>query len=476
MKIAAAYIRVSTDEQVEYSPDSQLKSIRQYAKSHNYIVPDEYVFIDEGISGKNTKKRPAFNKMIGTAKLKPKPFDAILLWKFSRFARNREDSIVYKSMLRKQLGIDVISISESIGDDKMSIIFEAMIEAMDEYYSINLAEEVKRGMLERVTRGQAVSVAPFGYKMVDKKLVIDTDTSPIVEMIFNEFIENGNKTTIARKLNAMGIKTIRGNAWDNRGVEYILNNPTYIGKIRWTPTGKTRRNYHNPDTIIIQGEHQAIITEEIFNQAQNKLAEIKKNYKPYSRQTPTAFALRGLVRCSNCGATLVMSSNKQYLQCNNYARGKCSVSHSVSINKLNDIVINSIQSAFNSKDFALAVRHTQYEKADTINYDELIAKEQNKLKRAKEAYEQGVYSLEDFVESRKLIAKRIEELENQKPKAQELSLDEIKEQFIKKNIGIIEKLKSSDVPEEEKNSLLHGFVDNIIFTRNGCKVQLFFHT
>ncbi|MEF2919628.1 MAG: recombinase family protein, partial [Acutalibacteraceae bacterium] len=134
IKIAAAYIRVSTDDQIEYSPDSQLKNIRSYAKSHGYIVPDEYIYIDEGISGKNTKKRPAFNKMIGTAKLTPKPFDAILLWKFSRFARNREDSIVYKSMLRKQLGIDVVSISESVGDDKMSIIFEAMIEAMDEYY------------------------------------------------------------------------------------------------------------------------------------------------------------------------------------------------------------------------------------------------------------------------------------------------------------------------------------------------------
>lgn len=81
-------------------------------------------------------------RMIATAKKNPKPFDAILVWKFSRFARNRQDSIVYKSMLRKELGIDVISVSEYIGDDKMSIITEAIIEAMDEYYSVNLAEEV----------------------------------------------------------------------------------------------------------------------------------------------------------------------------------------------------------------------------------------------------------------------------------------------------------------------------------------------
>ena len=111
MKIAAAYIRVSTDDQIEYSPESQIKAIRDYAKRNGYILPDEYIFMDEGISGKTADKRPSFMKMIGTAKIKPKPFDAILLWKFSRFARNREDSIIYKSMLRKQLGIEVISIS-----------------------------------------------------------------------------------------------------------------------------------------------------------------------------------------------------------------------------------------------------------------------------------------------------------------------------------------------------------------------------
>ena len=153
-KIAAAYIRVSTDDQIEYSPESQIKAIREYAKRNGYVLPNEFIFMDEGISGKTAGKRPAFMKMIGLAKTTPKPFDAILLWKFSRFARNREDSIVYKSMLRKQLGIDVISISENLGDDKMSILFEAMIEAMDEYYSINLAEEVKRGMTEKAKRGE----------------------------------------------------------------------------------------------------------------------------------------------------------------------------------------------------------------------------------------------------------------------------------------------------------------------------------
>lgn len=474
LKIAAAYIRVSTDDQVEYSPDSQLKNIRSYAKSHGYIVPDEYIFIDEGISGKNTKKRPAFNQMIGTAKLKPKPFDAILLWKFSRFARNREDSIVYKSMLRKQLGIDVVSISESVGDDKMSIIFEAMIEAMDEYYSINLAEEVKRGMLERVTRGEAVSIAPFGYKMVDKKLVADPETAPIVKMIFREFIAGDNKTHLARKLNSMGVKTIRGNDWDNRGIEYILNNPVYAGKIRWTPTGRTKRDYNNADTMIVDGSHEPIISSEDFEKAKSRLSEVARTHKKYARQTPCDFMLRGLVRCSNCGATLVMSSNKSYLQCHQYSRGKCQTSHSISISKINKMVIEAIETSFETGVFTLNIKNKPID--DTgINYDELIAKEKTKLKRAKEAYEAGVYDLAEFSASKKAIQERIDNLRSQIPKENKLNIEALKKQFAEKHKETLKKLKSPDVSEYDKNELIRSFVDNIIFYRSNCTVSLFFY-
>ena len=172
MKTAAAYIRVSTEDQVEFSPDSQLERIREYAKRNNYILPQEFVFIDEGISGRKAEKRPQFMRMIGLAKQQPKPFDAILLWKFSRFARNREDSIVYKSMLRKQCGIDVISITENIGDDKMSVLIEALIEAMDEFYSVNLSEEVKRGMTEKARRGGVLAPPAYGYKAENGQYVI----------------------------------------------------------------------------------------------------------------------------------------------------------------------------------------------------------------------------------------------------------------------------------------------------------------
>lgn len=144
IQYGACYIRVSTDEQTEFSPDAQLRALKDYARKNDIVLSKEHIYIDEGISGRKAEKRPAFMKMIATAKSKPKPFDVILVHKFDRFARSREDSVVYKSLLKKEANIKVVSITETIEDDKFSVILEAMLEAMAEYYSLNLADEVKR--------------------------------------------------------------------------------------------------------------------------------------------------------------------------------------------------------------------------------------------------------------------------------------------------------------------------------------------
>ena len=160
--IAAAYIRVSTDDQTEFSPDAQLKALRRYASQNNLVLDERYIFSDEGISGRKAEKRPGFMSMIAQAKSKEHPFDVILVHKFDRFARSREDSVVYKSMLKRECNVRVISITESVEDDKFSVILEAMLEAMAEYYSINLSDEVKKGMTEKATRGGLQHVPPFG--------------------------------------------------------------------------------------------------------------------------------------------------------------------------------------------------------------------------------------------------------------------------------------------------------------------------
>lgn len=476
MKVAACYIRVSTEEQIEFSPESQLKRIRDYAKQNGYILPQEYIFMDEGISGKNTQKRPEFNKMIGVAKSKPKPFDAILLWKFSRFARNREDSIVYKSMLRKQLGIDVISISENIGDDKTSVIFEAMIEAMDEYYSINLGEEVKRGMLEKVSRGEAVSQAPFGYKIVDKQLIPDEETAPVVKKIFEKYCNGGYLKVIAKEISDEGYRTIRGNRFDNRNIEYIIRNPVYIGKIRWCSDGEIKRHYDNPNIMVVDGKHQAIISEKLFQAAQNRLAEQKNKYKRGQHKEPANYMLKGLVRCHSCGSVLSLSTNNskyKYLQCLKYCHGKCTVSHHVVLATLNNIVLNTIEISFKTQTFNLVQRKKVSSIADsTSNIKKQIEKETRKLQRVKEAYEDEVYTLAEYKESKRNIEQTIKQLQD-KLIAQPQSID--KARFVAEHMSTLEQLKDEKVPENEKNELLRSFVDKILYNKFSKSVELFFY-
>ena len=477
MKIAACYIRVSTDDQTELSPESQLIEIKKYAAEHSFYIPDEYIFRDEGISGRTTSKRPAFNEMITAAKKKPKPFEAVLLWKFSRFARNRTDAVVYKNMLRSQCGIDVISISENIGEDRgTSVILEAMFEAMDEYYSINLSTEVKRSMKVKAEKGEPLGPAPFGYRNEDKAYVVAPDEAKIVKYIFSQY-ENGYPIKrIATDLNRLGVITKRGNPLDNRFIEYVLRNPTYCGKIRWNDNGrennKTRYRYSNGN--VTQGKHEPIISEEQFEKVQKLLEEQKKKYGPYQRpQNSNAYMLRGLVRCSNCNSTLILINRKHIpaYQCHSYSRGSCNVSHHITEKKLNDTVITALKTAVETLNFDIHPSSTQKDE-DTFTIQKMLESEKRKMFKIKEAYEKGIDSLEEYAENKKRITSAIEELETQL-KTKNISFN--KQNYSLKIKNVIAYIEDPTVTDAEKNDVLRTIIQNIIFDRRSGRIEVIFH-
>lgn len=477
MKIAACYIRVSTDDQLEYSPDSQLEKIREFAKRNDLLLVDEYTFVEEeGISGRKAAKRPEFQRMIAVAKSKPKPFDVILVWKFSRFARNREDSIVYKSMLRKQLGIEVVSVSENVGDDKMSVITEAIIEAMDEYYSINLAEEVKRGMTEKARRGECCSIAPFGYRLENKKLVIDPEQAEIIREVFTRYVGGWGQKHLATWLNELGVFTKRGGKIENRTVEYWLNNPVYHGYVRWTPTGKIRRDFSNPDSIIKKGNHEPIINEELWEAAQDRLKEQKRKYIKNRRvNPPTDYALSGIIKCSNCGASLARSQNL-YMQCINYTKGTCAISHHVKMDEIMLLLTSSIRTDLTSGDFVLKrAEPPASAKADTAAVDQMIARANIKLQRIMEAYQNGIDTLDEYKTNKERVMKELEKLEQLRQEAEPPEITEAeKRAFAKKHLKTLDTLSLPDVSEGEKNRLLKEFVLSATFDKTTRSVSVIY--
>ena len=176
-------------------------------------------------------------------------------------------------MLRKECGIDVVSVTEQLSDDPTAILIEALLEAMDEYYSINLAQEVKRGMNEKFSRGGVVSVPPFGYRMGERYFEIEEESAKVVQWMFGEYLNGASLGEIARKLNERGICTVHNNCFEGRSVKYILSNPVYIGKLRRrkNPAEKKDRFYQGADVEIVDGEHEPIISEKMFYEVQKNL-------------------------------------------------------------------------------------------------------------------------------------------------------------------------------------------------------------
>lgn len=471
--IAAVYIRVSTDNQTEYSPDAQLKAIKEYAKKKGLQIDPKYIFQDDGISGKNAKNRPEFMRMIATAKTKPNsPFSKILVHKFDRFARNREDSVVYKSLLKRECKVDVISITEDFGEDKFSVILEAMLEAMAEYYSLNLSDEVLKGMTEKAGRGERQTKAPFGYDIVNQTMVINKEESQIVKMIFSDYLNNSSFKTIAKKLNSLNIKSKRNNKFEVRTIEYILRNPIYAGINRWCPNCKNSWDfkYRENNSIIKEAtEDVKIISQEDFDKVQERIKSNKEKFK-YIKPSVEQHWLRKLVKCSNCNSTLTMS--KTALQCIGYSHGSCNESHYISINKISKAIISQLK-----KDFTEPI-HLNIKKVNkTFDEFEIIENSINSLKdkldRCKKLYLEGIDTLEEYKESKISIEKEIEKLKsklNSIKKTDNIDINEIKINV--KNV--YELLTNDKIDMEIKYDAVHSLIDKIMYDKKNETLEIYY--
>jgi len=245
--------------------------------------------------------------MVSLAKSPKKPIDAILIWKFSRFARNRADSIVYKTLLRKH-GVQVISITEPAENSPTGRLMEAIIESMDEYYSDNLGEEVTRGMRESVSRGFYLSSKPpYGYRKIRvmdgakerTKLEIDPVQSLVVISIFNDMLSGKGLTDIVQGLNQRGIASPKGKGWNKTGLYAIVINEIYTGTFVWG-----RRSKRGNPPVRAENAFPVIICKEVFAKVQELMGS-RAPVKQHPRRTVSRFLLSGLGVCGNCGKALV---------------------------------------------------------------------------------------------------------------------------------------------------------------------------
>ena len=493
LKVGAAYIRVSTDGQMDLSPESQLESIVQYAKSSRIVIPKEYIFMEsEGRSGKKADNRPEFQRMIATAKTTPKPFDCILVWKFSRFARNQDESTFYKGMLRKKLGIDVISISEPVLDGMYGRLIEMIIEWQDEFYSYNLAQDVTRGMKTKAQNGGYQCRPPLGYRIPYHNATpeIVPEEAEIVRMIFDRYVNHKMSIfALTRYLNSLGLKTSQGKPFEKRSLEYILQNPAYAGIVRWNRTcNETNEIRDRSEWIVTKGTHPAIISKELYNQA---MLRFESEYRPKNAKPAevTTHWLSGMLKCSACGRTLsscvrhTKSGDHYSFQCYGYLKGKCRASHYVTEKDIAAAVLNALQEVLEAGTVDYEVKSVV--KAEDSHEIELLKNMVDRLelkeKRAKAAYMDGIDSLEEYKQNKLLIQKERETLAESLKQLEAAGPEENadsgsqEKQMLDHIRSVTDILRSDRFSALQKNVALRSIVDRIVFHKDTMHIDVFYY-
>jgi len=425
MKVAI-YARVSSDRQdVNLSVSAQLKALREFAERNDHSVVVD--FVDEAETGRNIE-RPQFRRMITMARCQPKLFEAILVYKYSRFARSREDSIVVKAMLRK-LGVQIISITEPHDDTPTGKLMEAIIESLDEFYSENLGEEVTRGMRESASRGFYLSARPpYGYRKVKvldgsrerTKLEVEPDRSRVVKAVFADVLSGCGLKEIIKDLNQRGVDGPTGRGWGKTGLYKILTNEICIGVQTW---GRDSKRGLEP--VRVANACPAIIDRDTYEKVQGML----KGRAPrivHPKRTASRYLLSGIAKCGHCGKALVGQDAKSgkfaYYVCGTLLKrgaGTCPAKY-LSKDKFEAMVIEQIKRHILTTDNLTQLVRMVNEEMDAASAgynDEInrvareITETETRLGRLYEALETGQVVLADLAPRIKELRTRYEQLQ-----------------------------------------------------------------
>jgi len=449
---------MSTDKQ-ENSIASQERVLREYAAKNGYKITDSY--IDEGLSGRVAEKRPAFMRMVENSG--KDLFDTVLVYDSSRFARNLEESIVYKSMLKRN-GVALVSITEPTLDDDSALITDAMLGALNEMHSRKLSKAVKRGMVDKARQGKFQTPPPFGYTKENGKLIPIPEEAKTIRLLFSLFVEAQSWYGVAVKLNDMRAAKRNAYGWYARDVKRILHNPVYIGNLRY-------------DGEVYKGEHEPIVDMEMWGEVQSIIEK-----KPKSKTRPASTYkhwLSGMMRCAYCGGKMHhiidRRSNAFYRCCSN-TNGCCKYMNCLGIRKLESAVKQALEMVVEDKNLAVYAHFTkrkENDQLDTLNAS--LKKIQAKLERHKAAYSSGVDTLEEYKENKEKCIKDEKAVLEQINALLDTNVNDEKIIQLKQSAkNLIDILFFTEQTIEQKSNAIKAVIDKIVLDKYKGTFDLYY--
>lgn len=299
MKTAVVYARYSSSNQTEQSIEGQLRVCKQYAENQGILILDTY--IDRAMTGTNDN-RVDFQRMIKDSS--KKEWQHVIVYKLDRFSRDKYATAIYKKAL-KDNGVTLLSATECIPQTPEGIIVESLLEGMGQFYSVELSQKVKRGMNETRQKGNFTGgYVLYGYKIENKKVVIDEEKAEVVRYIYEQYSLGVYVKDIIKDLTSKGILN-RGKPFARNTVYHILKNEKYSGIYKF-------------GNEVFENMYPRIVPKEIFDRVRSSM--VTNQYGKHS--TEVVYLLRNKLKCGYCGQPISGESGtsknkkiKRYYKC-----------------------------------------------------------------------------------------------------------------------------------------------------------------
>ena len=320
---AVAYCRVSSEEKVleGFSLDTQKKEIEDYCRDNDIQLLQ--VYIDAGVSAYHhpLKDRPQGKFVLDH--IYNKDIDCVIAISDDRMFRNLEDSIVVNNFATKN-NVKIIytrQLHYDTMDPFSSFIVKNVSSMMNQGYSLEYSLKVKKGLINKIKKGEWNGKSPYGYDLVNSHLQVNEIEANVIKLIFSMYLDNKGGELICNYLNENNYKPPKGKYWSKNSVLGMLRNDAYIGKTvfnRRAPKGSGRKFNPENEWITIENTHTPIISQEDFETVQSMMGQRKKQngVNNISRNLSSLAPLAGLVFCEHCHSLYIPTTGSSK------ARGK----------------------------------------------------------------------------------------------------------------------------------------------------------